>query len=339
MLVPRGDQPYVPIHAKVPDSPGLDPVTVDIELKRGVCIEGKITDKVTGKPLKAAAEYFALWTNPNLRDYEGYDGTFLIGGNAAKGPDGTYRVVGLPGPGLVVVWRIDDYLLALDRGDEYGIEKKGMNTAPYQLFPLENYGAFARIDPPKGVDSVKQDVTLDPGWKFRGNVLGPDGKPLAGTQSNGLTGWGWRKSEGTQKAEFTVGGFNPRRPHELLFLHRDMGLVGVAQPPKENGGFVTVRLQPGAKATGRLVDGLGRPRAGVELEVSFRLKHDLHWAQYFPERIKTDREGRFRIAALLPGCEFRLSDGDGELSFGGALLSGQTKGLGDVKLQPLPKER
>jgi hypothetical protein len=36
MLVPRDDQPYLSVHAVVPDTPGLDPVTVDFEIKRGV---------------------------------------------------------------------------------------------------------------------------------------------------------------------------------------------------------------------------------------------------------------------------------------------------------------
>ena len=49
-----GRRPAVPERSRphVPDSPGLDPVTVDFELKRGIWIEGKITDKVTGKPVQ-----------------------------------------------------------------------------------------------------------------------------------------------------------------------------------------------------------------------------------------------------------------------------------------------
>src|SRR5262249_39572166 len=66
---PGRDQPYVPTNREVPDSPGLDPVTVDIELKRGVWIEGKLTDKTTGKPLRGSVEYFSLFGNPHLRDY------------------------------------------------------------------------------------------------------------------------------------------------------------------------------------------------------------------------------------------------------------------------------
>src|SRR6059058_2024693 len=45
-------QPYVITHKDVPDSPGLDAVKVDFPLKRGVWIGGKLTDKVTGKPVR-----------------------------------------------------------------------------------------------------------------------------------------------------------------------------------------------------------------------------------------------------------------------------------------------
>src|SRR5262249_14194313 len=97
VVAPPRDLPYVRALALVPDSPGLTPVTVDFELKRGVWIEGKLADKVTGKPLRGAVEYFSLYSNPNRRDYPDFDGTHenIV---AAK-EDGSYRIVGLPGPG------------------------------------------------------------------------------------------------------------------------------------------------------------------------------------------------------------------------------------------------
>ena len=91
--------------ADVPDRPGLEPLTVDIELRRGVWIEGKITDKATGRPVRGAVEYFALSGNPNLRDYPGFSGGMTLN-HVRPIPDGSYRVVGLPGPGLVAVYRV-----------------------------------------------------------------------------------------------------------------------------------------------------------------------------------------------------------------------------------------
>ena len=335
VAMPGADQPYVRAHTDIPNSPGLDPVTADIELKRGVWIEGKMSDKVTGEPLRPRVSYFALASNPNLRDFPGFDGTFPFinddSGVQTK-EDGSYRVAGLPGPGLVAVWYLDDYFRAPDRDDEYGMKEPSSSTAPYALTHPINYGAVARIDPPKGVDSMTRNVTLDPGWRIKGTVLGPDGQPLAGARrffmGIGRTYW---ERDRMKTAEFT-GWFNPRRP-DILFHHPEKGLVGVARPPKENDSSITVRLEPGAAVAGRLVGADGRPRAGVELEVSFRPKKRQFWFDYFPRRITTDQEGRFRVAGLLPGYEFRLSDGKGELSFGDTLRSGQTKDLGDVKMK------
>jgi protocatechuate 3,4-dioxygenase beta subunit len=328
---PDNDLPYVASHKEVPDSPGLNPVTVDLELRRGVWIEGKITDKVTGQPLRASLEYFSLYSNPNLKDYPGFDGTYSFDRlGAAVKEDGSYRIAGLPGPGLIAVYAPKNhYLRAPYRDDEHGTTKSSLSTSPYHISFTSNYGALAQVDPAKGVDVVKRDVTLDPGWTFTGTVVGPDGKPLAGAWGFGVTG----EHEKTKTAEFTVQPFNPRRPHAVLFQHLEKGLVGVAQPPTENGGSVTVRMGPGAAATGRLVDADGKPRAGVELEVRLRLKENRYWHHYPPEHIKTDREGRFRVEALLPGYEFSLKGDKGKVPLGGGLRSGETKDLGDVQLK------
>jgi hypothetical protein len=337
VVIPPRDLPYVAVHTGVPDTPGLGPVTVDVELRRGVWIEGRITDKATGRPVRAGVEYFALEGNPNLPDYPGFDGTVLMDSpGAGTNEDGSYRVAGLPGPGLVAVeWYAGNYLRAPERDDEYGVKEPFIRTAPNHLIPV-NYGALARVDSGKGVESVRRDVTLDPGWTFTGTVLGPDGQPLAGARGFGVSGrfpqW---DHEGMKSAEFTVHGFNPHRPRDVLFLHPERGLVGVVQPPKERGGAVTVRLESGAAVTGRLVGADGKPRAGVELELSFRPKRGWpsEWDEYPPGRVETDREGRFRVGALLPGCALRLTGEGGELPLGGDLRSGQTRDLGDVRLK------
>jgi hypothetical protein len=296
---------------------------------RPVRIEGMITDKVTGKPLRGSVEYFSLYSNPNREDYPGFDGT--VQNIVAGKEDGSYRVVGLPGPGLVAVYsHKDHYLRAPERDDEYGVKESSLSTSPYHISFTSNYWALAQINPAKGVDSVKRDVTLDPGWTFTGTILGPDGKPLEGVRKFG-TGL-WKNQEGGP-AEFTVQAFNPRRPRDLFFQHVGLGLVGVAQPPKEIGGTITVRMQPGAVVTGRLIDADGKSRAGAELELWFRMKEEQGYSRFLPERIKTDREGRFRIAALLPKYQYRLSDGKGEFWVAGELRLGQTKDLGDVQMK------
>jgi RNA polymerase sigma factor (sigma-70 family) len=332
-LVPRDDQPYVSVHAVVPDSPGLDAVTVDFELKRGVWIEGKLTDKVTGKPVRGSVDYFALDTNPNVKDHLGFEGTIPPHWGIETKEDGSFRIVGLPGPGLVAVFYTGQHLLAPDRDDEYGTKERVLYTSgPRPLGLLINYTALARIDPAKGADWVKRDITLDPGWTFTGMVLGPDGKPLKGTRAFGLHSRGW-SFEAMRTAEFTVLAFNPRQPRDVFFRHAELELVGVAQPPKENGGTVTVRMEPGAAIAGRLVDADGRPRPDVDLELTFRTTEGAVTTAS-PQRVKTDRDGRFRIGALLPRNGYQLSEGKPrQLPVGEGLSAGKTKDLGDVQLK------
>jgi RNA polymerase sigma factor (sigma-70 family) len=164
-VLPNRELPYCSVKVAAPDTPGLDPVTVDVDVKRGVWIEGRVVDKESGKPVKAMVEYFSLWKNPSLRDYSGFDGVvlFLFQFVETK-PDGSYRIAGLPGPGFIVVRRPQGkkwYLAATRRQDEFGIEEPPPSTAPYQLLPLGNYVAFARVEPVAGATMVRRDVTLE----------------------------------------------------------------------------------------------------------------------------------------------------------------------------------
>jgi hypothetical protein len=77
VAIPGKDRPYLVMNKEVPDPQGPGAVTVDFEMKRGVWIEGKIIDKMTGRPVKAIVEYFARYESPNLCDYPGCDGTAL----------------------------------------------------------------------------------------------------------------------------------------------------------------------------------------------------------------------------------------------------------------------
>jgi hypothetical protein len=331
-LVPTDDQPYLRVEAAVPDTPGLAPVTVDFEMKRGVWFEGKVTDKATGKPLQGHVQYHPQPGNPHLRNYPGLLGAFAGGGSWNVRPDGTYRVIGLPGPGIVSVVHGEHYLLANERDDAKGVRV---------MFPVNQvgYNALVRVDPAKDAQKVTCNIALDPGETFTGKVVGPDGKPLFGVRTYGLTdGRGWGRSA-LKTAEFTVGAYNPRRPRPILFHHAEKQLVGVLNPPKEKGKPVTVTMRPGATVTGRLVDEDGGPRGNVALTLLIRLSPQRRGADfnatdvYVPSKVQTDRNGRFRIEALLPGYRFTLRDDRGRLQFGEGLSSGKTKDLGDVQLK------
>src|SRR5262249_31709065 len=64
MAQPQAGQPYFAAKISVPDGPGFNPLTADIELLAGILRSGRITDEATGKPPRAGiVEYSPLFPN------------------------------------------------------------------------------------------------------------------------------------------------------------------------------------------------------------------------------------------------------------------------------------
>jgi RNA polymerase sigma factor (sigma-70 family) len=338
MAVPSTDQPYLVYRMAVPDAAGLEPVTVDLELKRGVWVEGTVTDKVTRTRLRQNVGYFAKPENPHLGDYRSEG---VVSSVIATNDDGKYRLAAMPGPGLITIRFSHGYLRARERDDEFASSEVFIPTVP---MPFTNYSAIAPINPPIGDQPFKCDVTLDPGMTFKGTVVGPDGQPLAGAVAVGLGSRSRGFDEVLPTAEFTVEGFNPKEPRDLLFQHPKLRMIGIGHPPAKQGESITVKLEPGAVVTGRLVDADGQPVAGDEMSL-FRHNEGglMHPDQlgYFRETIQTDAQGRFRIDALVPGFRYILiskqttgaSGFSRTMLLGDALKSRETRDLGDVRFK------
>src|SRR5262249_6428996 len=58
------DQPYLASFQGVPAGEALNPVAVNFELKRGVRIRGRVTNKETKQPMPAVVEYFIFTNEP-----------------------------------------------------------------------------------------------------------------------------------------------------------------------------------------------------------------------------------------------------------------------------------
>ena len=65
-------QPYLKVVKTLADSPGLGPITLDLTLKKGVWIEGRVTDKKSGKAVRGVVQYYPLASNPHLAHAPGY---------------------------------------------------------------------------------------------------------------------------------------------------------------------------------------------------------------------------------------------------------------------------
>src|SRR5262249_8231932 len=176
---------------------------------------------------------------------------------------------------------------------------------------------------------------LDPGTMPNGTVVGPDGKPLAGTKVLGLTAYGrwgnWTRAP-LKSADFTVYGLDLNEEREVAFFHESKHLVGIVKVRGDAKGPFTVKLEPCGIVTGRLVTEDGKPQPGVLLQVADGV---LPNAQF-----QTDKDGRFRIEGLAPGAAYSLDvvkngKSAGRVFAGLVLKAGESKDLGDIQVKPM----
>jgi RNA polymerase sigma factor (sigma-70 family) len=338
---PQAGQPYFAASAGVPDAPGLDSLTANLELVGGIRLQGRLTDQATQKPPRTAVvEYYPLFPNPHCSRITG--GTNTPASSAFIGPDGSYSLVVLPGPGVVcmaasprnsyAVARIDDNELAnlFHDGKDHGggqLLYTAAQAGGRGICCINKYHALSLINPDEGAEALALEFTLQPARALEGTVVGPEGQPLTGVRVVGLTAMA--DDERLDSASFTVTGLNPQRSRDLFFHHGGKGLGKVLTIRGDETEALTVQLDPCGSVTGRMVDSGANPVPGVT--ICFLLLRASNGPNVVAE---TDTEGRFR-AALVPGARYslllssrRLLRNVGEV----AAESGRSKDLGDLPL-------
>jgi hypothetical protein len=342
---PPAGQPYLMSAQKVPDGPGLEPIRVDFTLKRGVWIDVKVTDKITGKPVPCGVQYFLFGDNPHLKEAPGLV-TNLYYQNRAK--DGTFRLVGLPGRVVVAALADDDYLFGV------GIEKipalrppRVRRLVPDSYVP-EQFHALAEVNLDPAAESVRCHLVLDPGQTLTGTVVEPHGLPLAGAFARGLNG----KGVGTwtalplKTATFTVRALQPRR---LLFLHHGKHLAGTLLVRGDEQGPLTVKLEPSGAVTGQLVTADGKPLTDVQIissDVIFVSQGiEVQPLDYgtLPHPVRPEKDGTFRVDGLVPGLKYDFDIVKGNHAVRPRLpemskitvRSGETRDLGKIQVNQL----
>jgi hypothetical protein len=347
-LKPAAGQLYFQRVAGVQDKPGLEALTADCEMVRGtVTVRGKVTDKATGKPVAGAqVVYRPFYGNETAAQMDVHSWPH---GGATTGADGTYALPVMPGPGRILVAspRPDAYMPAWSsreerkaffktRGMEPGFPEEGTiaisgGGATLGAFGQEGYHAVVLLEPGEKEEALVRHVALERPQERKGQVVGPDGKPVTGVTVRGLTPGAEETLKG---AEFTVRGINPKMPARVLtFHHKGKGLASfLKELPAEKDGSLLVKLQPCGSLSGRIVDKDGQPVVGLhgQLVPGF-LKG---------EKFTTDKEGRYRVEGLVPGLRYsigwEIKDGRLVVSVqdkdGAVVESGKNKNLSDFQV-------
>ncbi len=354
---PPADQPYIPVIKNVPlpvvkGVPGVMSIaeaTVDVALDRGVWVDVTVADKHTGRPVPGGIDYFVL---PDSVPPKGpffqpsqFHGVYSM---MFFRNDGTLRFVAAPRRGILAFRAY---------GNKYPIAREAATIRlPRDVLPAVNFHAFAEINPKLGDDPVKVKFILGAGRIVKGKLVDPEGRPLSGgALASGLRSDSHLEPEGLETTDFTV--LDLHRPRLLCFVNAKKRAGSVVVRGDEKGP-ITVKMQPWATVSGRLMDADGKPIANADLRFTqipvrepgqpMSLDTGLHVVQHFAGQPSldpcTDEQGRFRVDRLVPGLKYNLAliqlgaqtQWEGLVFANLVLKPGESKDLGDVKLQPFP---
>lgn len=361
-VVPNDVQPYFMSRMEVPDTPGFEPVTLNIELTRGLWILGEVTDKATGRPVPSRLTYYPFLSNPFAQKSPQFRQSFMTGSSHSIGDnmryltrsDGTFRLVGLPGRGIVAAdalpWAARPTPFALG-----GLYRKGVGASEIAgmdkdgRFPTyrnmetassKRNDALKEINPPAGTPAVICNLVLDTGGTLRIKLVDRDGKPVDRCLINQTTA----KSHvitagGSLDSTFDLTGLSPNEPETLIICQpeRKIGKVLTVSYDEKAPRTLTVTLEPCATVKGRVVDADGVPVKGLLILASAHGDFGSLRAPGTP--VVCDAGGRFLCANLAPGCDYYSLQALGG-GFAGdtvveklVIAAGKTIDLGDVKVK------
>lgn len=178
------------------------------------------------------------------------------------------------------------------------------------------------------------DLQMDPGLSVPVEIVGPDEQPLTDVEVTGFTSSGYAEKVAGGRFEATQ--FAPDETRTMLFQLKDqyLGWVARVSPRDAKNGPITVKLQPVATLTARLLHEDGSPMTGVEIQ-AWPLPSG-SFAKRLPA-VTTGADGRFQLT-LLPGAAYSLQargagiDTLAEIARMLTVEPGETKDLGDLHL-------
>jgi RNA polymerase sigma factor (sigma-70 family) len=301
-----GKGPYLRFETKFPWPQGAVRHTLNIALPRGVTVRGKVTEEGTGKPVAGALV--------EDHDPKGPDRS------VKTGPDGIFEIVVAPGSGHLFVNQVDgNYIpVQVTPGELEGQKPSGSRSYP---------DALISFDAKAGTSVQEVQAKLRPGVSIKGQLLRPDGKPVA----EGLMVCWNQNREGkklsdsfvrVREGRFELRRCDPNEAYSVYFLDAKNELgASVQLSAKEAAEMpVTVRLKPCGKVLVRFVKKNGEPLVGFAPNEAIltrpevgNVQADVIAVQAIDrifrggyKAVVTDKQGRCTIPALIPGATYRF---------------------------------
>ncbi|HXE56317.1 MAG TPA: hypothetical protein VN541_25040, partial [Tepidisphaeraceae bacterium] len=305
--LPYDRAPYFTGEVQVPNSPGAQPVDVNIDLQPGLWVTGKITDQETGQPVPAQVEYIPFLSNRNgSRVFPSNMGLSQSPGNCYTKVDGTYRVAALPGVGVIGVLSHDPRYrkgAGEDRITERNPQGRIKAYSPGNMPGLFN--AVKEVIIAEGAAGATADVQLDPGGAILLTFTDPTGKPIGNLDVCDKTGNN-AYSTHIDQPTLLITGISPSEKRVIVATDRQQkfGKVVVVSLKDIPDRKLKVQLEPMAVVTGRLVNPDGEPVNTGLLRPTTRFV-ELRNNNKFLWGTRSGPNGRFTLP-LAAGCHYFL---------------------------------
>jgi len=347
--------------ARINDTEGVQPLTADFTVARGILLRGRVVDKATGKGVSGGIRFIPLPGNKFAKQpgYDSYQYERLM---RTVNSDGRFKFAVIPGPGVLMVQahggekanggqQINPYKQAeFDARDREHVKitesDGGYFTAldnSIEFLNIEQAVKYLDLAPDAG--SAECNLFLERGQTITVKIEDSDGKPLKGTTVAGVTA-GWPNTMPIKDATCTVFALDPKKPRRVLFHHAERRLAGTLTVRGDEKEPPAARLVPTGSVTGRVLDREGQPIVGASIDLSSpdRIASELYRQLGQRQKmIHTDKDGRFRIEGVVPEVKFQLNIYRertflvGEPRIGvRQVKAGGTLNLGDVRVKPGP---
>ena len=322
-----------------------------------------------GRPVEAEVTYSAIHPNETFSRLfwsRNYGSSTLS--RAARQADGSYRGVALPGPGAVMARRpsgvpfrpafVDPKaFFAPGKADWTAQEKISTYGNPDTLSILygagpsvamqEDYAAIILVNPPDGSKPLELSATVAPPRPRMVTLVDPDGRPVVGATSQGMTFYWSDQEPKLRAATFPLTNLHPDRSRRITFFDEGRKLIGFLMARGDGDAPYVVKLEPWAAVTGRFVDERGGPvvfdgpgpgrswpvdigSAVGSLSVAI---DDSKVGDFPATRVGVD--GRFRVERLVPGqaytADYSMGGAHGRLLDRATFAPGEVRDLGDIR--------
>ncbi len=321
-VIPQKEQPYFARTIDVPKSNGLQTIQMAMELKRGVWVTGRLTDRETGEPIKYASfDYFPLLSNSHAEQYNNYDPNVIrispSGRRFRTEENGMFRVLAIPGKGILTA-RCGAPSRSYRKGfgaTEIDVphSKNRQVFETYDRCIVRTHHALRLLDIAEAVERIECSLEVDPGQSLEFELFDPDGKPLEGAEWRGLkSGSTGRGSVEGNRA--VLGSLAKDYTRTVIFYHlqRQLGLAVTVNGVPDDLSPRKIKLLPCATLTGRILDADTSPvnAAEVTAEMVFpNPPESMTDASGVPRDLASaiaGSDGRFRYLGLVPGLKFNI---------------------------------